>query len=272
MKKISANILLLSFCLIFALTGCSDDKDKNDDSKYVTLGDYENIEVTVGKSDVTESSIQSYIERMISTYVQDDIQKPSYNELTDEFVEKYMQDTECKTVAELKQQVYDYLSELNEYYAKNNTRSAITEKLSKICTVNKIPDGLLDERISLKEKLFKANCVKQYGMEFDEYLTAYQLTEKAFHKQISDNAESEVESELILSEIAKCEGIKVNDGEIKKYAEQMLKDYGYESTKELYKDYTKKYVENACLCDKVLESLMKSTKVTFVAPGDIPSN
>lgn len=273
MNKRTINIFLLSLCLIFSLFGCGNQqKAAGKEIGGVILGDYKNIEVTVGKSVITDSTVQSYIERMIENYVSDEASKPTFDELTDEFVATQMTDTECKTVEELKQKVSDYLNGLNDYYAENNTRSAIEERLVEICTVKKISEDLLAERVAFQEKVFKVNCSKQYGLDFEEYLKNYQITEKDFHEQTVTTAKEKLRSELILKAIAECENITVKDDEIKKYAEEMLENYGYENIEELYSDYGETYIKSECLCDKVLESLMKKAKVTFVAPGNIPSD
>ena len=270
MKKRVTKYLLLGMCLIFALVGCGkEEKEGTVDTKYVKLGDYKKLSVKVEKSSVTDATIQSYIERMIESSTPEGQTKPTYDKLTDEFVATNMKDSGCKTVAELKKQVSEYLNSMNDYYAANNTRQAIIDKLGEICTVKEMPKGLLEERVEQYEKLFKSKCKEQYGMEFEQYLETYQMTEKDFHTQAENNMKTTLEQELILLAIGEQEDIKVEKKAYEEYVKQMLESYKYETEKALYADYGKDYIEDSYICDQVLELLVKEADVTFVAPGGL---
>lgn len=271
MKKRATKYFVLVLCLLFALVGCGKgEKDaKTVDTKYVKLGDYKNLSVKVEKSSVTDSTIQSYIERMIDSATPEGQAKPTYDQLTDEFVANNMKDSNCKTVAELKKQVSDYLNSMNDYYAANNTRQAIVDKLSEICTVKSMPKNLLEDRVEQYEKIFKSKCQDQYGMDFEKYLETYQITEKDFRTQAENNMKKTLEQELILLAIGEEEEITVDKKAYAEYVEQMLESYQYETEKALYDDYGKEYIEDSYICDKVLEMLVKDAEVTFVAPGGL---
>ena len=270
MKKRARSYLLLGLCVVFALVGCGKDEKKGTiETKYVTVGDYKNLSVKVEKSSVTDATIQSYIERMIESYTPEGQTKPAYKDLTDEFVATNMKDTKCKTVAELKEQVSEYLNSMNDYYAANNTRQAIIDKLGEICTVKEMPKGLLDKRVEQYVKLFKAQCKEQYGMEFEEYLDTYQRTEKDFREQTEKNMKTTIESELILLAIGEIEGIKVEKKAYDEYVKQMMETEKYESEKALYEAYGKDHIEDSYICSKVLEFMVKETDVTYVAPGNL---
>lgn len=270
MMKRGKQYFLIGACLLLALVGCGkSEKEGSVETKYVTLGDYKNIAVTVEKSSVTDATIQSYIERMITSYTPEGQTAPTYESLTDEFVATNMKDSGCATVAELKKQVSDYLNSMNEYYATNNTRTAIVEKLGEICTIKKMPEGLLEERVAQYEKIFKSKCKEQYGVEFEEYLSTYQMTEEAFHEQTETNMKKTIESELILLAIGEQEGIKLEEKAYAEFVEQMLENYNYETKEDLYADYGQEYVEDSYICEKVLSMLVESADVTYVAPGSI---
>lgn len=269
--KSKKRYFLIGICMLFALIGCgkSEDEEKSGgfETKYVKLGDYKKMKVTVEKSSVTDATIQSYIERMLNSYTTSEGIKPTYDELSDEFVATNMKDTECKTVAELKQKVSDYLNDMNEYYAANNTRQAIVNQLLEICTVKEMPEGLLKERVTQYEKIFKAKCKEQYGMEFEEYLSAYQMTEEAFHEQTEATVKETIESELVLLAIGEKEGIGLEKERYAEFVQQMRNNYGYETEEALYADYGKEYIEDSYICEKVLAMLVDSTDITYVAPG-----
>lgn len=270
MMKRGKQYLLIGACLLFALAGCGkSDKTGDMETKYVKLGDYKNIAVTVEKSTVTDATVQSYIERMIDSYAPAEGTKPTYENLTDEFVAAYMQDTQCKTVSELKEKASEYLNGMNEYYAANNTRSAIVQKLVEICTIKEMPEGLFEDRVARYVKLFKEKCKDNTGMEYEKYLTTYQMTEESFLEQAKSSMEETIEQELILLAIGEQEGIKLEEKAYAEYLEQMLQNYNYEKEEDLYADYGQDYIENSYICEKVLTMLVDNADVSYVAPGGL---
>ena len=267
-KKIYFAIVLSFIIVMFAGCKKSEDKDYNPNSN-VELGAYQDMEVLVEKSTITEANIQSYIERMIEKYAPEG-SSISYETLTDEFVKTHMQETGYASVKELKESVSDYLNSTNDYYANNNTRVAIQEKLLEICTVKELSNSLLDERVEQYIRIFKSTCKKQYGMEFDAYLTSYEMTEEAFKTQVENAMNESLKIELILMEIGKKENLQIKDSEYQEFLKQMMGDYNYESEEAIYNDYGKDYLEDSFYCDKVMEMLLENVKVTYVAPGELP--
>lgn len=260
--------LLIGSCLLLALTGCGKTKDNVvAESKYVKVSDYDNLKVSVPKSTITEANIKSYVERMIDSYAPSEGTKPTYEQLTDDFVATEMEELGFKTVKELKQAVSEYLNGMNEYYAENNTRQAVMEELMKISTIKSLPEGLLEERVEQYIKLFKASCKEQYGVTYEEYLSTYQMTEDSFRSQTEATMKETIESELVLLEIAKVEGIKIEEKDYKEFVEQMLQTSGYKTEEDLYADYGKEYIEDSYICDKVLTMLVEDADVTYVTPG-----
>lgn len=65
-KRIFAGVLAASM-VVAAFTGCNSDKSKtlSDYSDYVTLGEYKDLDIEVGKADVTEKQIKDAIDEVI---------------------------------------------------------------------------------------------------------------------------------------------------------------------------------------------------------------
>lgn len=264
MKKIYRITMLALLCVFLTATGCKKTNDPVSDQN-VELGDYKNLKVTVEKGTVTEENVISYINRMLE-YNPGEI---TYEELTDEYVKNNMQDQGYTSVQELKEAVSEYLNGTNDYYAQNNTRAAVVEKLTEICSVKEIDAEILQQRVSEYEAQFKKNCKTQYNMEFEEYLEMCQMTEEDFHEQAAKSMEQSLTEELILLAIGKKEGIALDEKKYAEFVETMMQRYQYETEDALYEALGKTYIENACLCDQTLTMLVENAAVTYVAPGEL---
>lgn len=191
----------------------------------------------------------------------------TYEDLTDEYVKEHMQDQGYTSVSDLKDAVSEYLNGTNDYYAENNTRAAVVEKLTEICSVKEVDADILQQRVSEYEKQFKESCKTQYNMEFEEYLEMYQMTEEDFHKQSAETMEENLKEEMILLAIGKKEGIELDEKKYAEFVETMMQNYQYETENELYDAFGRDYIENACMCNQILTMLVEKATVTYVAPG-----
>ncbi len=246
------------------LVGCGKDSSGTIEGKYVTLGDYKKISVKVEKGTVSDASVKSYMQKLLDYYAPEGM-TVTVETATDDFVKEYVEGYD--TVKGLEEAVRKQLNETNDYYAENNTRTAVVEKLNEICTVKEMPKGLLEERVASYEKLFKEKCKSQYGVEFEEYLKNYGMTEDSFHEQTVKSMEESLKTELILQEIANQEKIEIDKKGYSEFIEQMMKNYGYEKEDKLYEDYGKEYMEDSYLCNKAIELVVEKAEVEFVAPG-----
>lgn len=191
----------------------------------------------------------------------------TYEDLTDEYVKEHMQDQEYTSVQELKDAVSEYLNSTNDYYAENNTRAAVVEKLTEICSVTEIDAEILQQRVAEYEKQFRESCRTQYNMEFEEFLEMYRMTEADFHEQSVRTMEENLKEEMILLAIGKKEGIGLDEKRYAEYVETMMQNYQYETEDDLYQAFGREYIEDACMCNQILTMLVEKADVTYVAPG-----
>ena len=212
-----------------------------------------------GKEIVFQVKLHEIVQEVVTTY----------EELTDEYVKNYMQEQGYTSVQELKKAVSKYLNDTNDYYAGNNTRTAVVEKLTEICSVKEIDAEMLKQRVSQYEEQFKRNCKSQYNMEFEKYLEMCQMTEEDFHEQSTKTVEQSLKEEQILLAIGKKEGITLDKKKYAEFVETMLQRYQYETESALYDALGREYVENAFLCDQTLTMLVENAAVTYVAPGEL---
>lgn len=191
----------------------------------------------------------------------------TYETITDEYVVGNLASMGFDTVQALKDGVKEYLSSMNDYYAENDTRTAIIEKLKESCTVN-VPEELLDERVNKYKEQFAANVKEQYQMEVTEYLKQYNMTEEDFNTDTVENMKDSLETELILLAIGEKEGMEVDEEGYQEFISDMLSNSKYESEEDLYEDYGEDYVKDSYICNKVMEMLTKSVKVSYTAKSE----
>lgn len=350
--------LLAAFGILGMLAGCGkeDGTVKDETGQYVTLGDYQNMEVELAKSEVTEEDIAAYVSSMIAsnpayetlpkTVVEDgdtvDIdyegkrdgvafeggtakgsklvigsksfidgfesglvganvgetrtldltfpdpyknnpdlagkpvvftvtvnaivqkQDMSYETLTDEYVSANLG---YDTVQAMKDGVKESLTSQKESSAESDKRTAILSKLRELCVVNSLPEGLLDERVAKYRTQVEAMCQEQYSMELAAYLESINQTEEDFLKEVTDYMKENIEVELILTAVARAEGVEADEEGLKDYVDKMVAYYSFEDAQGLYDEYGEDYVKTSYLCSKVMDQLAEKVAVKYVESG-----
>ena len=180
--------------------------------------------------------------------------------LTDEYVkekfgassaESWKQSVEEEEKAEAEEQKETELSE------------AIVVKLKDICEVTGIPEGLLEERKKQTKEYYESQA-KQNGVELSALLSYYGMTEEMLDQFIDENAEDDVNEELILSAIADELGLDENSDAFRTYVDGVVKDGGYGTEDALYAMYPKSYVLRMFRMKTAMDELKKTTKVQYV--------
>ena len=358
--------LAAGLCMLALFAGCGKDKadnngeNNNSAEEYVTLGEYNGIELSVEKSEITEEDVKLYIESILAYYpayentdktvvengdivnidyeglldgvafsggtAQDQIleigsgsfidgfedgliganvgdslalnltfpdpyennpdlagqavvfnvtvnaivQKVemTYDTMTDEYVAENLSTVFGYDTAQgLKDGVMEYMNSSNEATAESNARTALITKLGEICTINELPEGLLDERVNEYEEQFAAMCQEQYGMEVADYLeTYYQTTEEDFHTETEEYMKENIELELILLAIAEKEGVEADEEGYQEYVAALISNYGFESEEALIEEYGEDYIKDSYLCNKVVDTLLEKAVITYTAP------
>ncbi len=162
--------------------------------------------------------------------------------------------------AELEQQI--------ESQKKMDIRSAVMEAVTEVCTVNSLPEGLLDARLAEYIESFRSYYCAD-GTDLDEFLQAnYNTTEEEFTSQNRTNFEERLKQELVFEAIAENEKLELDQEGYDAYISNIVAN-GYESEDALYESlgstreagenyFHKVYLENKA-CDMVAEK----AKVTY---------
>lgn len=207
---------------------------------------YQNNPDLAGKPVVFNVKINSIVEKHVMTY----------EDLTDEYVAANFGQ---ETLEAYEASVKESLASSSAYYAQGNTRTAVIEKLQEICTVNGIPQEVMDERIAkYKDQVLKM-CESQ-GMELSDYLAQYQTTEEEFNAQAEEYVKKNVEFEMIVQAIADQEGIKAEGEDYESFLSEMMANNNFETEEALFAEYDEDYVKTIYLGNKVVDFVIEHAK------------
>lgn len=163
-------------------------------------------------------------------------------ELNDEFVQSVSQT--AKTVDEYKEEVKKNL-ELTLDWQNILDNSQV-----------EYPKGYLEQQEKeIKESHEKT--AKDNDLSLEDYASQYGYTLEQFEEQIAMQAESSAKQTAIVRAICEKEGIKISDEEYKEKAQEYAEQAGLEDIKELEKEYSRDYVEEVIMFEKVQDVLLK---------------
>ena len=183
-------------------------------------------------------------------------------ELNDEFVQSVSDD--CKTVDEYRK----YVKEDLQKTADDDNESSAKEDLMALAVENATIKGSSDDTYNLYYNQLVndyTSYAQQWGMTFDNFISQFMgMDEESFKDFVLD----QVYDIQVAMAIADKEKLTVSDKEYKTLLKQYAEDYGWDSTDELEKAYSKEYLKNNMTRDKVLDFLFKNANVNKVAEED----
>lgn len=153
-------------------------------------------------------------------------------ELTDELV---ADNTECKTIAEYREQIRAEMTAELESNAAADKSNQVIQKAIDNATFNKNLDSEIED--AMNDMISQADAMYQqyYGVDAATvYGALYGMDATAFHDYMYASAESNTKFAYLASAIAEAENCTAEDSEIEELASSMLATYGYTSTQELY--------------------------------------
>ncbi len=187
-------------------------------------------------------------------------------ELTDEYI---AQNTEFKTVEEYKENVKSYLESSKKSNKERDTRQAVIDKLLEICEVT-MPEDLLDARVSDYIIQYSNNNCKE-GQSLKDFLaqTYNGMSEEDFREDIKNEMEGNLQTELILEAIVKKENMELDEEAFRKFVEEQVSTYGYESEEDFYKsngvsaEAGEAYEKKVYVCNRALDMVVENASVKY---------
>lgn len=162
---------------------------------------------------------------------------------------------EVESLDDLENKIREYLGVHKEEEQKKLQREQVVDALVGNNPIE-VPQTLVDEEISRVIRDTQGR-LKAQGVQFDPS----QMDIQKLREKYRDGAVRAVKASIILSEIAKIEGIEATDEDVNKELESMSQNYNIslEKVASYYKDErAKRSLENAILERKVMEFLLKS--------------
>ena len=144
------------------------------------------------------------------------IQGKELPELTDEFIKEA---TGSETVADYKAKTKERLQAQADRRANDQTENSILEAIAANAEVE-IPQAMIEREIDGLVQKFEYQLMYQ-GLKLQDYLDFLKITNADFRKNYAQQAEKNVKSQLIISQLIKDENIEATEEEVDaKVAEQ----------------------------------------------------
>lgn len=170
-------------------------------------------------------------------------------ELDDEFAKDV---SEFETLEEYKKDLEKKLKSQKETEAKMQKENKALEKLVENTEVN-IPEAMIDSEVEKMVEQFSANLSYQ-GLTIEKYCEYMGSTLEDFKTNLRPNAKRDVTLKLAIEYIAKVEDIKVEEQDIDKKVEDLVKEYGDTANTESFKNNPniRHYVTEQILQEKTI--------------------
>lgn len=142
-------------------------------------------------------------------------------ELNDEFAKKA---SKFETLAELREDIRKNLQAGAERQAETERRTKAIDMATNNCTME-IPPVMVENRITamIQEMAMR---LEQQGMSLEQYLQYAGLDMARIRDEYRETAEKNVRTDLMLEEVAKAEGIKVEGRDLDQEVYAMALSYG----------------------------------------------
>ena len=139
-------------------------------------------------------------------------------ELTDEFV-KEINIPDCETVKDLEKMIKKDLKAQKEKEADDKVTNQLLTAVTDASTVE-IPEVMVEAETENMLEDFK-NRLAQQGIDYNMYLQMVQQEESSIKEEMAKDAYNKVKVRLVLTQIAKQEGIEVSEEEIKSITKRL---------------------------------------------------
>lgn len=144
----------------------------------------------------------------------------------------------------------------------SNAQSAIVDKLMEECTVNNIPDYLIEEQAQNYNLYVESMAQSWYGVDLETFVSGmYGMTIDEFNEEVNDMCQEMVEQYLVMEAVARAEGIEMTEDMVNEQAAEEATQYGYESAESFLDEIGFTTYRMSLVQDKVIERLMELINV-----------
>ncbi|MUT64494.1 trigger factor [Paenibacillus sp. NEAU-GSW1] len=181
------------------------------------VGDFKDVEVTFPEAYHAENLAGKAAVFKVKLH---EIKRKSLPALDDEFAKDV---SEFDTLEEYKQDLAEKLKASKEKEAEQARENAIVTKASDAAEVE-IPEPMIVTEVDFMLRDFE-NRLRMQGMNLDLYYQFSGQNESVLREQMRSDAEKRVRNNLVLTAIAKAEGIEATEADVNEELENLAKAY-----------------------------------------------
>ena len=154
------------------------------------------------------------------------IQEKELPELDDEFAQDV---SEFETLDEYKKSIMDRLTERNQRSAKAAQENEAVDKVIAASEMD-IPEAMIDSQVTSMYQDY-ARQLQSQGIPIDTYLQYMGTTEEKVKSDMRPQALKQIQTRLVLEEVAKAESLEPNDLRLEEEIDKIAKQYQMETEK-----------------------------------------
>ncbi|MBR2052686.1 MAG: trigger factor [Clostridia bacterium] len=183
------------------------------------------------------------------------VEEKELPELNDDFASNV---SEFNTLAELKADIEKHLAESVENQNRQKDENTILEAIVKTSEMD-IPEVMIQEQLDRVMEDMKMRLSYQ-GFSMEDYLDMMGSSMDAFRAGQRENAVNSVKTQLVISEIIKKEGLKVEPEELDQKLQEIAEKYGktLEEYKKTISNNEFNYIANDIIITKLFDFLFKN--------------
>ena len=154
------------------------------------------------------------------------IQEKELPELDDEFAQDV---SEFETLDEYKKSIMDKLTERKQRSAKAAQENEAVDKVIAASEMD-IPEAMIDSQVTSMYQDY-ARQLQSQGIPIDTYLQYMGTTEEKVKSDMRPQALKQIQTRLVLEEVAKAESLEPNDLRVEEEIDKIAKQYQMETEK-----------------------------------------
>ena len=183
------------------------------------------------------------------------VEEKELPELNDDFASNV---SEFNTLAELKADIEKHLAESVENQNRQKDEGTVLEAIVKTTEMD-IPEVMVQEQLDRIMEDMKMRLSYQ-GFSMEDYLDMMGSSMDDFRASQRENAENSVKTQLVISEIIKKEGLKVEPEELDQKLQEIAEKYGktLEEYKKTISNNEFNYIANDIIITKLFDFLFKN--------------
>lgn len=194
------------------------------------------------------------------------VKEKEYPELDDEFAKDV---SEYSTLDEFKEFMRNRMEETGHINAKRIFKERVVSKIVDGVDVD-IPESMLNQQLEQETNRFVQRLAMQQ-LSVDDYLKLSNKDNDGLRQDLEENARNTLKTRLVLSAVAKAEGIKVTPEELDQEIDDLAAQYNVEADKiraDLGARNQLAFLEEGLLFDKVQDFLAENAVALTEEPQE----